>query len=116
MSMYKLGDFEYWVLTGTLDLGDKAYGAAIQESLQRMVPQLRNVSLGAIHTTLYRLQEKGMVTSSLGEPTPERGGRAKRFFKVSGAGRRALVQKNAAYANATRLHKGHGIVPREAEI
>jgi DNA-binding PadR family transcriptional regulator len=87
-----LGEFEVLVLTGVLAAGDNAYGMTIQEEVEGLVSAKRNVSIGAVYTTLGRLAEKGYVKSWTGGATAERGGRAKRFFKVTGAGERALRQ------------------------
>ena len=80
-----LGEFEQLVLLAVLRLGeDHAYGMKIQLEIEGHTG--RSCSLGALYTTLDRLQEKGFVSSRTGDPTRERGGRAKKFFKVEAAG------------------------------
>lgn len=83
-----LGEFEQIVLLAILRVGDDAYGVAITDEIQRETR--RDVTLASVYTTLARLEAKGFVASKLGEPTPARGGRRKRYFMVTGAGRRAL--------------------------
>ena len=82
-----LGELEERTLTAVLRLRDSAYGASIWRELE---DSGRRVSIGAVYTTLERLEESGMVSSWLGEATPERGGRAKKFFKLEGEGMKAL--------------------------
>ena len=86
--MRTIGEFERAVLLAILRLRDDAYGVSIRRELE--VALKRSVSFGAVYTTLDRLLEKGFISAYSGDPTPQRGGRAKKFFKVEGAGRRAL--------------------------
>jgi PadR family transcriptional regulator PadR len=88
-----LGSFEEYVLFATLRLGEQAYGAKIRQTVEDATG--RSVSIGAIYATLDRLERKGFITSWQGEATPERGGRAKRYFRVEGAGVRALNETRA---------------------
>ena len=74
------GDFEKLLLLAVLRLGDDAYGAAIIDELNQRTA--REVSPGAAYVALRRLEDKGMLRSRTGEPTPERGGRAKRYYEV----------------------------------
>jgi DNA-binding PadR family transcriptional regulator len=90
-----LGEFEQIVLLAVLRLGDKAYGVTIRQEIALCVG--REPSPGALYTTLDRLEEKGMVKSWLGETTPQRGGRAKRYFALTKSGRAALVSAQRAY-------------------
>ena len=83
-----LGEFEHIVLLSLLRLDDRAYGVTVRQEIAARTG--RDVSVGAIYTTLDRLEEKGYVKSRLGEPTTERGGRAKRFFRVTAKGIRAI--------------------------
>ena len=83
-----LGEFEEVVLLTVGVLHDGAYGVAIADEIERQSD--RSVSISAVHATLSRLQEKGLVTSRMGGATAERGGRRKRLFTVSVAGSRAL--------------------------
>ena len=76
------------VLLALLQLNDKAYGAAIRQLLGEQIN--REVALGALYSTLERLEKKSLVTSKLGEATPERGGRPKRYFRVTSQGLYAL--------------------------
>jgi DNA-binding PadR family transcriptional regulator len=75
-----LGEFEKLLLLAVMRLGDDAYGAAIIEELRERTG--REVSPGAVYVALRRLQDKGMLRSRVGEPTPARGGRAKRYYTV----------------------------------
>jgi PadR family transcriptional regulator, regulatory protein PadR len=84
-----LGQFEQLVLTAILILRDGAYGVTIHARVEELA-QPKAVSLGAVYVTLDRLEDKGYVASWLSEPTPERGGRAKRCYRLEGLGERAL--------------------------
>ncbi|HEY2390298.1 MAG TPA: PadR family transcriptional regulator [Candidatus Angelobacter sp.] len=79
-----LGEFELMVILTLIHLGDDAYGVPISRELEKR--RERGVSVGSVYAALERLEEKGMVASSLGEPTPERGGKAKRYFRVTKEG------------------------------
>jgi PadR family transcriptional regulator PadR len=85
-----LGDFEQLVMLAVLRLDDEAYGTSIREELK--VRAERDVSPGAIFTTLERLESRGLVSSRYGEPSAERGGRSKRFYKLTADGRCALAR------------------------
>jgi len=89
-----LGNFEEIVLLAVLRLGEQAYGAKIRQTVAEATE--RDVSIGAVYATLDRLERKGYLKSWQGEATPERGGRAKRYFRVEGAGVQALSDTNAA--------------------
>jgi DNA-binding PadR family transcriptional regulator len=89
-----LGHFEEIVLLAVLRLREDAYGAKIRQKVAEATK--RDVSIGAIYATLDRLERKGYLKSWQGEATPERGGRAKRYFRVEGAGAQALNDTNAA--------------------
>ena len=85
-----LGEFEQLVMLTVLRLDDGAYtGAVRQELLERAG---RDVSPGAVFTTLERLENRGLVASRYGDPTPERGGRRKRYYRLRAEGRRALAR------------------------
>ena len=93
----QLGNFELMVILALIRLGENAYGVPISEELQKRTG--RDVAIGSVYAALERLQDKGFVKSELGEATPERGGRAKKYFRVTARGlkevreiRRALVQ------------------------
>ena len=92
-----LGEMELMVLLAVVRLGDDAYGVPISKELLNLAG--REVALGSVYAALDRLQEKGFVTSLLGDPTPERGGRAKRYFRVTRAGLRALKMTRTALTN-----------------
>ena len=92
-----LGEFEHILLLALLRLGKNAYGRVIRQVIEERIN--RNVSIGALYATLERLEKKGYVTTKTGEPTPERGGRAKRYFKVSAAGKRALMDTRNSLEN-----------------
>lgn len=79
-----LGEFEELVLTLVAALQSEAYGAAIAEEIERRLR--RDVTLSAVHVTLYRLEDKGYVKSKTGGATKERGGRRKRIYSVTNAG------------------------------
>jgi PadR family transcriptional regulator PadR len=101
---YSLGEFEQVVLLAILRLGDGAYGVTIGAEISACT--LRDPAPGALYTTLDRLEDKGLVTSMLGDPTPQRGGRAKRYFAVSPAGLAAITQAQRSYR---RLLEGCGL-------
>ena len=100
-SLVLLGEFEQVVLLAVLRLGDNAYGVTILREIQRQAA--RPVSRGAVYVTLDRLERKKLVASRLADPTPERGGRAKRYFRVQPAGIAALRDSRRALA---RLWEG----------
>jgi PadR family transcriptional regulator PadR len=90
-----LGEFEQIVLLAILRLGDQAYGVTILAEIAEHTG--RNPAPGALYTTLHRMEDKGLITFRDGAPTPERGGRAKRFVTVTREGRDALASAQAAY-------------------
>src|SRR5438309_1580759 len=98
-----LGEFEVLVLTGVIAAGTDAYGMTIHEEVEQLVSAKRNVSLGAIYTTLGRLEEKGYVESWFGDPTADRGGRAKKFYKINAVGKRVLDAALEPMAKALRV-------------
>ena len=81
-------DTEEWILLAVLRLGDGAYPVAIQQEIRERTKM--NVSPGTLYTVLDRLEGDGYLDSSFGDPTPERGGKAKRYFRIKPAGLRAL--------------------------
>jgi PadR family transcriptional regulator PadR len=82
-----LGEFELMVLLTIIHLGDDAYGVPLSRELA--IRRGRDVSVGSVYAALDRLETKGLVVSTLGESTPERGGRAKRYFRVTEQGIRS---------------------------
>jgi DNA-binding PadR family transcriptional regulator len=86
-----LGPFEQSVLTAILSLKDHAYGVTIHSKVEELA-RPKPISLGAIYVTLDRLEDKGLVSSWLSDPTPERGGRSKRCYRLEALGERALQE------------------------
>ncbi len=89
-----LTDFELMILLAILRVGEDAYGVPIAREIETTAK--RNVVLAAVYAALARLEERGLISSRQGAPTPERGGRAKRFFAVTGQGRRAVRETHRA--------------------
>jgi len=100
-----LGEFEQLLLLALLKLGDEAYGVRIRQAIE--VGAHRPVSAGAVYTALERLERQGLVSSRLGDPTPERGGKRKRYYRLEAEGARARKQAQAALARMTR-----GLAPK----
>jgi PadR family transcriptional regulator, regulatory protein PadR len=90
MSQYRLGEFEEIVLLTVAILNGEAYGVSIIEEIETRTD--RNVSLGAIQTVLKRLEHKGLVQSAFGEATKVRGGKRKRYYSITGEGKKTLQQ------------------------
>lgn len=89
-----LGEFEHLVLLAIARLGPEAYGVPIVDELERQTG--RQVSRASVYVALKRLEAKGLIASMLGEPTPERGGRAKRYFEITALAERRLQEARAA--------------------
>ena len=85
-----LGELEQTVMLALLRVGPDAYGVPVRDEIQRCIG--RDLTLGTIYKTLTRLEDKGFVVSWTGEPTPQRGGRRKKHYKATGAGRMAVRQ------------------------
>jgi PadR family transcriptional regulator PadR len=85
-----LGEFEYLLLTAAARLGEDAYGAAIRSEIEGATG--RHCSIGALYTTLDRLETKGLVKTRMGDPTPQRGGRPKRMVRVTAKGTEAATE------------------------
>src|ERR1700719_2073585 len=96
-----LGGFELLVLLALMRLGDDAYGVPISEAIEENSG--REVAVGSVYITLERLEQKGFVSSRLGEPTAVRGGRAKTYFRITGKGLREVRQ---AQRTLMRLWRG----------
>jgi DNA-binding PadR family transcriptional regulator len=90
-----LGEFEQVVLLAVLRLGEAAYGVSIRREITSCTE--REPAPGALYTTLERLEAKGLLTSRFGDPTPERGGRAKRYFAVTARGVKAVARAQRSY-------------------
>ncbi|WP_020596634.1 PadR family transcriptional regulator [Spirosoma panaciterrae] len=108
----QLGEFEEIVLLAIALLYDDAYSAAVVEELSQRLE--RPMSLGAVHRTMQRLEEKGLVQSRFGEATAERGGRRKRLFTVTTAGEQTLQEarkiRNDLWADIPKAAFGGGLV------
>jgi PadR family transcriptional regulator PadR len=96
-----LGEFEYLLLTAAARLGEEAYGAAMRQEIEEATG--RDCSIGALYTTLDRLETKGFVKTWMGDPTPQRGGRPKRMVRVTAKGAQAASE---FYAAVTRVSRG----------
>jgi DNA-binding PadR family transcriptional regulator len=83
-----LGELELMLLLAITHLGDEAYGVPISRELE--THRGRDVSLGSVYAALERMESKGLVASTLGDPTPERGGKAKRYFRITKEGLRQV--------------------------
>ena len=100
-----LGEFEQLVLFAIVQLEPEAYGAAIRQLIEERAG--RSVSSGALYTTLDRLEQRGLLASSWGEPTAERGGKRKRYYQLKPAGRQVLARAWQAVRSLAR-----GAVPK----
>ena len=96
-----LGEFEKLILFALLRLGEDAYGAAIQREIAARTG--RDFYIGAVYTALHRLQKRGYISARMGEPTPERGGRRKKYYALQPAGARSLSD---AYNYLRRMAEG----------
>jgi PadR family transcriptional regulator PadR len=105
-----LGEFEHVVVLALLRLDDRAYGVTVRQEIE--VRTGREVSIGAMYATLARLETKGYVNSYLGDPTPERGGRSKRFFRVTAKG---LAAVNCTHRAFQRMTDGLGLARRYSQ-
>jgi PadR family transcriptional regulator PadR len=99
-----LGSLEHLVLLALVRLGPRAYGMAVRREIEQRTG--RDLSIGAIYATLERLEAKGYVRSSMGEATAERGGRAKRLFRLEGAGEQVLNASQDAIRRMTAGFRG----------
>ena len=104
-----LGELEQTILLAVLRLEDEAYGVSIRREIAQCTR--REVAPGALYTTLDRLEQKGIVVARDGDPTPERGGRAKRFYKVTREGRTLLVEAQRSFE---KLMEGLDLLGRTA--
>jgi PadR family transcriptional regulator PadR len=96
-----LGEFEYLLLTAAARLGDDAYGAAIRQVIGEATK--RHCSIGALYTTIDRLESKGLLKTWMGDATPQRGGRPKRMVEVTAKGARAAAD---FYEAVNRVSRG----------
>jgi DNA-binding PadR family transcriptional regulator len=88
-----LGEFEQSLLLAITHLGDAGYGVTIRQEIERRTG--REIAVGALYTSLDRLERKGFVSSTMSEPMPERGGRSRRFYALRPSGAAALKQARA---------------------
>ena len=100
MTTTYLGEFEQLVLLAILRLDDDAYGATIRRLIEEATA--RTIAIGAMYTTLERLQAKGYVSTRIGDPTTERGGRRRKLYSLAGPGRLALSRVYESWGNMTR--------------
>jgi PadR family transcriptional regulator len=100
MAPANLGELEQLVLLAIARLGDDAYGVAIRQEI--VTRTRRDLSFGSVYTSLTRLEAKGLLSAHLGEPTAERGGRRKKHYTISAAGRRALQRSLNAIRTMAR--------------
>jgi PadR family transcriptional regulator, regulatory protein PadR len=103
---HSIGDFEQLILLALVRLGPDAYGVTIRREIERRTA--RAISPGALYTALDRMEKRGLVSSRLGDPTPERGGKRKRLYTLETAGERVLARvyeslRQMANGVATRL-------------
>jgi PadR family transcriptional regulator PadR len=96
-----LGEFELMVILTVMKLGDDAYGVPVSRELEKQLR--REVSVGSVYAALERLEMKDLIASSLGDPTPERGGKAKRYFRVTKQGLQEVYETRQVL---TRLWHG----------
>jgi PadR family transcriptional regulator PadR len=96
-----LGEFEYLLITAAAGLGDEAYGATIRGEVEAATG--RRCSIGALYTTIDRLEAKGLLQTWIGGATPQRGGRAKRMVRVTAEGAKAA---RAFYSAVVRVSRG----------
>jgi PadR family transcriptional regulator, regulatory protein PadR len=94
-----LGEFEQLVLLSLVRLGPEAYGATVRREIETRAG--RQLSISAVYTTLERLEQKGLVRSWIGEPTPQRGGRRRKHFALLPRGAQALKAAYDALAGMT---------------
>jgi len=96
-----LGEFEQLLLFALLRLGADAYGVTIRQEIARRTG--RDIAAGAVYTALERLEARGYVRSWMGEPTPERGGKRKKYYALQAEGSKALAR---SYENLQRMARG----------
>lgn len=104
-----LGEFEQLILFALVELDEDGYGAAVGRAIEARTG--REVSAGAVYTALDRLEARGLVRSRVGEPTPERGGRRRKYYRLEPAGARELHRS----ADTLRAMSA-GLLPRLADM
>ena len=98
-----LGEFEQLILFALVSLGDDAYGVSVRREIEARAG--RGVSAGAVYTALERLEGRGFVSSRVGEPTAQRGGRRKKYYRIEPAGAATLAR---SYQTLSRMAEGLG--------
>jgi DNA-binding PadR family transcriptional regulator len=98
-----LGEFEELVLLTIATLGKEAYGVSIQQDIEARCN--RTISIGALHSTITRLEEKGFLKSWLGGATQERGGRSKRFYEITSGGKKSVAESKGLRDELWNLSK-----------
>ena len=101
-----LGEFEHVVLLALMRLGQDAYGTTIRREIESNTG--RSVSVGALYTALERLERRGLVGTRIGDPSPERGGRARRYYRLEAAG-----QETLEHSRSVLLQMWKGFEPGE---
>ncbi len=96
----KISGFEEMVLLTVGSLGDNAYGVTIKETLEKKIG--KNQSIGALHAALFRLEDQGYLSSREGGATNERGGRKKKYYKLTAYGRKALISLHSVRMDLAR--------------
>ncbi len=91
-----LGHYELMIMLAIMRLGEDAYGVPICREIEEQGG--REIAVGSVYAALERLEEKGLVASAIGEPTPERGGRAKKYFSVTTKGLREVREAHRTLA------------------
>ncbi len=111
MKRTNLGEFEEFVLLVIGALGSEAYGVSIKNEIKKRTG--RNPSVGALHSALYRLEDKRMVESRVGGATAERGGRRKKYYSLTEVGKKALVAANDIRSELFNMIPGLAIKPNK---
>ena len=105
----RLGEFEQLLLFALLRVGDDAYGVTLRREIETRTSRV--VSAGAVYTAMERLEARGFVSSAIGEPTPQRGGKRKKHYKLEKAGAKALARSHASLSAMAR-----GVAPKLAQV
>lgn len=105
----RIGEFEQLLLLALLRLGDDAYGVTLRREIEERTGRV--VSAGAVYTAMERLEARGLVSSEIGEPTPRRGGKAKKYYRIETKGAQAVA---ASYEALREMARGLG--PRLARL
>jgi PadR family transcriptional regulator PadR len=109
-----LGEFELMILLAVIHLGEDAYGVPISRELEKH--RGREVSVGSVYAALERLETKGLVASSLGDPTPERGGKAKRYFRITKEGLSQVHETRRVLTRLWQTIPNLKLEPKERDI